>query len=360
MSIIECSDIDYIEERSNWTGFEQADRLPLEEDEKIKNTAVRIMSYNVCHPVEIQKNEDLFKRFSWDSRKERVFKLILDESPDVVCFQEIRNEKDGNSVADIWNALGKQGYDVISFRNNPSSLSFVNVIAYKTSKLALDKTYRWWASNTPDQFSDSWGNGWGRVTLMAKFYPVTKNAKNVECPDFEAEPIYVANLHNGLKHVERLNANINTVKQIDQLVQRGHVFVCGDYNSFPDDGGGEELKIFENAHFKDLSKNLKTAEGVAVSGSFIGFSYDKYRSPEGTFGSQLDHIFYKCFTNSNKQQYKFDCHVNVQKYNDRLEIQAKTERDLLIGQNGKETRDDFPSDHLPLIVDAQPSSSRSR
>lgn len=325
------------------------------QDEKIKSASVRIMSYNVCHPVEIQKNPELFERFSWTSRKDRVFKLVLDEYADVVCFQEIRNERDGSSVADIWNALGKHGYDVISFRNNPSSLAFINVIAYKTSKLALEKTFRWWASETPDQFSDSWGNGWGRVTLMAMFYPVTKNAKGIDCPDYSAAPIYVANQHNGLKHSEKLNSNMNTVKQIDQLVQKGHVFVCGDYNSFPDDGGEEELMVFEKANFKELSKPLKTMEGIPVSGSFTGFSYDKYHSPKGTFGSQLDHIFYKCFSSSTVVAYEFDCHVNAKKYNG-LEIQAKTERELLIGPAGEETRDEFPSDHLPLIVDALPFS----
>lgn len=335
---------------------------------KVNRLSLKIMSYNVCHSDKVARDPYL----CWESRKDRIFKLILDEFPDIICFQEMRNTKEGCVMADLWINLGNNGYDIISLRNNPSAGSFINVIAYKMSVLSLDKVYRWWASEkSPYQLSDDWGKGWGRLTLMAKFYPLIDkeiDKTEVKWPDFDKEPLYVVNLHNGLDVKERCKANENTVNRIKQQVKKtGHVFVCGDYNNFPEDEGEKELNFFKDANYEEISSPLTTKEGIPVAGTFIGFSNDSYQIKNpGTFGAQLDHIFYKHFPTTVVNKSMFKCYVNAKKYFDNPANRAPSEekllpnskdkkvlveRDFLYTHTGESLRDKFPSDHLPLIVE---------
>ncbi|KIC74689.1 hypothetical protein DB42_AZ00440 [Neochlamydia sp. EPS4] len=344
-----------------------------ERKEEVKNLSIKIMSYNVCNSDKVAKDSSL----CWESRKGRIFKLILEESPDIICFQEIRNADNICVMADLWNNLGNKEYDIISFRNNPTPASFINVIAYKMSVLSLDKVFRWWPSEkTPYQLSDDWGDGWGRVTLMAKFYPLTyqevKN-KKVMWPNFNKEPLYVVNLHNCLELEKRCQANKNTVERIKQEVKggkkeeeiKGHVFVCGDYNNFPDNkddnghGGSDELKYFTDQGYEEVSSELylKTTEEavekkVRVSGTFIGFSNDPYPPPEpNTFGAQLDHILYKHFPTPLVNKINFDYYVNPKKYFEDRENEVSSEKEALYDHHtGESLRDKFPSDHLPLVA----------
>jgi endonuclease/exonuclease/phosphatase family metal-dependent hydrolase len=317
---------------------------------------LRVMTYNVCNTPEIYKDPKIKETFSWASRKERIFKQILEESPDIIGFQEIRNEPEGSVLSDLWAGLGAHGYEFVTFRNNPHEFALLNTIAYKAKKVSLDKTNRWWASETPDQFSDSWGNGWGRVALMASFYPITtKNVRgqNIPSPDYDQPPIHVVNVHHGLKHTERMNSNRVLVEKVDELVGKklGMVVITGDFNSFPDDGGQQELNVLKDAGYQEVFE-LKTSDGIAVSGSFIGYSFDKFRSPKEKLGSQVDHVFVKML--SKNCVYTSKSHVNVKKYDGSdNEVKAKSEAELLIDCEGKELRDSFCSDHLPGIVDIE-------
>lgn len=316
----------------------------------------RVMTINVCHPAEVQRNPELYKKFSWPSRKDRIFSQILDEQPDIIGFQEIRNEPNASAVADIWSALGKHGYEMVSFRNNPSELSFINVIAYKTGKFFSDKMYRWWVSETPDRFSDDWGNGWGRVSLMLTLYPLCKKltrGQDVLSPNYALDPIHVVNIHNGLKHVERMHANQILVDQVEKMVRetKGTVVVTGDFNCFPDDGGAEELRVLTDAGYKEALDDLKTSDGVKVSGTFIGYSYDRFRSPKEKLGTQLDHIFVKPALGA---LMKSVSHINLKKYDGNTEATpARTEAELLLASDGSETRDQFCSDHAAGIADIE-------
>ena len=307
-----------------------------------KQLAFRAMTYNVCNPAEVQRDPELFKKFSWSSRKEKIFKQILEESPDFIGFQEVRNEEGGSSVADIWAGLGKHGYEIVSFRNNPHDLSMINTVGYKAKSFVLDKTHRWWASETPEQFSDSWGNGWGRVVLMGTFRSIVEQnvrGQKVPHPDYAQLPIHFVNLHNGLKHVERMNSNRVHVQQIEKLVgsEECVVVVTGDFNCFPDDGGVEELKIWTDAGYKEALCDLKTGNGVPVSGTFLGYSYDKFKAPKGKLGAQLDHIYVKVF--SKKHAAKFASHVNLNRHDGSADAKAKSESELLIAPDGTDLRD---------------------
>lgn len=322
-------------------------------DAKAPSSALTIMTYNVCNPVEVQKNPALSAKYSWPVRKERVFNVIKFEMPDVICFQEIRNNPGRSTLADLWSGLGPIGYEFISFRNNPSESSLINVIGYKTGKLVLDRSYRFWSSNTPDRFSDPWGNRWGRVNLVAKFLPITTDKHDIPTPDYAADPIFVGNLHHGLKHAERIASNKVIIQEIEKIVDRGHIFVLGDFNAFPNDGGEEELALWEAAKFTRLTKPpLKNQDGVSLSGTWRGYPYDKYSSPNKTFGSQLDNIF-TLDVGALDDTYEYDVHINTLRLlDDKKEVSAKTEEEVVTDEDGVPFRD-FPSDHMPVIVTAK-------
>lgn len=313
----------------------------------------RVMTYNVCHPAEVQRNPELSKKFSWASRKAAICRHIVRENPDIIGFQEVRNVDDSSAVSDIWEWLGNHGYEVVSFRNNPSALAFINVIAYKQNKFFMDRTYRWWVSETPDYFSDTWGNGWGRVALMVSLYPIVVKrvgTQDIPYPDYARGAIHLVNIHHGLKHIERMHANQVLVEQIEKLVGReryGMVIVTGDFNCFPDDGGCEELQILKDAGYHEALNNLITTGGVPVSGSFIGYSYDRFKCPPDRLGTQLDHIWYRAL--SPEWVVETTSHVSIAR-RDGYEITAKTEAELLTAPDGSSLRDMYCSDHAAGVA----------
>ena len=317
-----------------------------------KEMAVKVMTFNICHPAEVQRNPELAKRFSWSERKKGIFSQILHENPDILGLQEVRNEEGGSSVADIWDGLGRHGYNIVSFPNNASPLSFINTIAYKGDKLVLDSTNRWWTSETPDCFSDTWGNGWGRLSLMITLFPIIKKQVGkqvIPYPNYAQGGIRVVNIHNGLKHDERMHANEILVEQIKKLATSGVVIVTGDFNCFPDDGGAEELEILKKAGYQEALTDLKTTTGVPVSGTYLGYSYDKFRSPTGKLGTQLDHIFFRAIDPRKKISITRS-HVSLAK-RDGTAALGTTEAELLADPDGKECRDEFSSDHAAGIAE---------
>ena len=109
------------------------------------------------------------------------------------------------------------------------------------------------------------------------------------------------------------------------------------------------MQLLKDAGYVDALCDLKTEEGVAVSGTFIGYSYDKFKSPKGKLSTQLDHIFVKVFDKN--ASYTTKSHVNLKKYNGNDNLSATTEAELLVGPDGEETRDEFVSDHAAGIAD---------
>ncbi len=316
---------------------------------------LRIMTYNTCNFWGMADKAET-AHLTWDARKDRIIRLILDEKPDIVGFQELRDDNEKSTLKDLWLGLADHGYRIESVKHNPSPGSYINVIAYNSNKLMSDNVHRWWLSETPDKCSDSWGNGWGNAALMVSLYPIIKQKKgnfDVSFPDY-TRPVHVANVHNGLKHQEKMKTNIVLVNEIDRRTQgsKGVVILTGDFNSFPEPerGGAIELAILKDAGYSELLNDLKTKNGIAISGTFIGYSSDRFQCPTGTLSGQLDHIFLKNLSNV---AFGSKSYVNMKKYNGKDKEDATTQAELLMGPDGKEVRDEFPSDHVPGIVDLE-------
>jgi endonuclease/exonuclease/phosphatase family metal-dependent hydrolase len=340
-----------LREIASFTRFKSLGK-EIQSDKERKSLHFSYLTLNTCNPVIVQTDPELYTKYAWIKRLPRMMQVIADEKPDIIGFQEICDEENVRAILELWKAL-PHNYDIVSFRNNPSGGSFINVIAYNKKRFICENVQRWWASETPNIFSDPWGTGWGRVSLMATFYPlITKEmrGRKIISPDYEWPAIQVVNVHRGLKHIERLNSNKVDLEQIQKRIdpQNSIVLIGGDFNSFPDDGGEKEMEVLKCAGYTDLL-SLKTQTGIPVSGTFPGYPYDKYKSLPGTLGNQLDHIFGKVYTPSYSLIY---CsYVNAKKYNGKPEVNARRESDFLQATTKDDVEDrDFPSDHLPGIV----------
>jgi len=268
----------------------------------------------------------------------------------------LRDDNGKSTVKDLWVGLADHGYRIESVKHNPSPGSYINVIAYNSNKFASGNIQHWWLSETPHRLSDTWGNGWGNAALMVSLYPIIKQKiGNFDIPVHDyTRPIHVANVHNGLKHEEKMKTNTVLVNEIDKRVQgsNGIVILTGDFNIFPEPerGGVVELAILKDAGYSELLNDLKTKKGIPISGTFLGYSSDRFQCPVGKLSGQLDHIFLKNLSNV---VYGSQSYVNMKKYNNRDNDNATTQAELLMGPDGKEVRDEFPSDHVPGIVELE-------
>ena len=311
----------------------------------------RVMTYNVCHVVGMadQPNKE---HLAWSYRKDRIMQQVRDISPDIVGFQEIRDEKGVSAVADLWLGLGDYGYEIVTSRNSPSEESEINTIAYKRNRFALSHTNTWEVfDSSTNNYADFKSRGRRRSVLMLSLKPVVvrmlMNGVWEPMVDENHLPIHVVNVHNSLKYEDRVASNLKMMTHITRLIgwQGGAVVVLGDFNNTPlsqeVDG---DMNVLKNNGYKELLNDLKTEKGIPVSGTFIGYSYDNFQAPRGKLGSQIDHIFMKIL--SSQLGYQSLSHVNLNTYNGTDNLDAETEEALLEG-----SRDRFPSDHVPGIAD---------
>lgn len=260
------------------------------------------MSYNVCNNPDLQNNTDR----AWSKRKDRIFKMVENESPDVICFQEMFKDtaKHLPAFKETWERF-KNDYEFVTCKtapqpawwerffgkkqteapnsNKPSpykpepelswwrkllgqkECGWNNVIAYKKSR------FRHVDSEPAFQISDN------MISQVVQLQPRGPNGHDEAC-----EPFYIFNIDHGLDHKEKIKSNEALVKKIDQIANRatgGHFFVCGNFNSTPE-GEEPELAPFFSGEdkFKDLSKSpsLSNQDNVSLSGTFVGYPYDPF------------------------------------------------------------------------------------
>lgn len=320
-----------------------------------KSLVLKIMTYNTCNFYGMANKEEA-AHITWDQRKDRICALILDEKPDIIGVQELRDDNGRSTIKDLWMRLGDYGYDIIHYYHNPSPVSYMSVIIYNKDKLALHKQDRCWLSDTPKILSDIKENGQCNAVAMATFYAKVsvlwrnqnKISLNYACP------IHVVNVHNSKEHFLKMRTNRILVDEVKKYTQgsKGIVVITGDFNTLVefDEKSLRELAILKEDGYVELLKSpLQTKDGVRVSGTFVGYSTDKYRKIPGMLGGQLDHIFLKKL--SDDVAYESQSYVNMQRYNDNDNFNATTEGELLAGLDDIEDRDEFPSDHIPGIVD---------
>lgn len=99
----------------------------------------------------------------WKHRKDHLFDLLRDESPDIVGVQEAF----GFQLDEIMRNVG--GYKYVGRKREGPHGEEHSSILYKPSRFTVDKWNTFWLSDTPDKPSRSWGNRMNRICTWARF-----------------------------------------------------------------------------------------------------------------------------------------------------------------------------------------------
>ena len=101
---------------------------------------------------------------------------------------------------------------------------------------------------------------------------------------------------------------------------------------FPDpDKDSEKQRQILTSTFKDLGKGAKTLGGKSVEGKFIGYEHDTFKADLNNMKSRLDHVL---------------CSKNVVGINPTLYTKTMLDQEPV-----ELTTRDYPSDHLPIVID---------
>ncbi len=335
----------------------------------------RYMTFNLCNIPQMDKDNS-YNGLRFNERLRKIVEIIRIFSPDAIGFQEVRDYSGGTAIADLWQRLVPLGYRLESQEASPHEFAVYNTIAYKSAKLWPKKVISWWNSSTPSEVSCSYGNGWPRAVLAIEFVPIKQTQVHQKKqgsgevtsfsragPDYSSPSLLLVNSHLGIgtSHPkERLFSNQTTLEKIRQIVGSNPMFVVslGDFNSFPDgEFYKDEMHAYKSNEFIDAvtASPLKNQDGIPISGTFIGYSPDKFKCPNERFADSLEHIFYRVFNQDNNWSISvnkcFASTLTTDQELDRRKIQS--EQDLLIAPDTSPLRDKYPSDHLPVILDFQ-------
>ncbi|SNW62394.1 Endonuclease [Orpheovirus IHUMI-LCC2] len=220
----------------------------------------KVLSYNICYDQNGEKSD--MDAFKWDNRKEYIVNDILELDADVICLQELRLE---GSVYIQRQLLDKYNFMVYDFNGTP--LSFKLLTGWKKDKFFLQETKRWWLSDTPDVFSDTWGGGFGRILSFCDLR-VLDNGKITN------ESFKVYNTHLGLSVKEKFMSSQlipQLVKMTSNLDAGDKVILCGDFNSFSQEGL-DNMKYLLN----DMDDF-----GFDITSTYVGYPYDRYVKEAG-------------------------------------------------------------------------------
>lgn len=294
--------------------------------------SLRVGTFNLANSLLDEKSETT----NFFLREPLILDTIDKMKCDILAVTELRpyQNRVSKELCSISSFLGKiAGYDHIYEYMNATPLSFAMGILYCRSKVYPVKTVKYWLSETPETPSDTWGNGFGRILLGAKFYPVVNSNINLG-----AKPLWVYTAHLGLGEKEK-NESVKIIPKLIQNDVGNDDFVfMGDMNFFEDGDrqGSNQRQILVESGMIDVGKDacFSFNSNLKSFGTFIGFEEDAFKSTYETltgkdhkFSSRLDHIFSS----------------NTLKTSD-VTLWVEDEQQLIDRKT--------PSDHLPLLCTA--------
>lgn len=286
----------------------------------------KFMTYNVDQAM----REEKFEETKWKNRKDRIIKLIKEVNPDIMCLQEFRQLPENESVNKFLSNFDDYKYE-IDYRN-PSSLSFGQVIMYKSDKFYPVQKIKRWLSSTPEKVSDDFSKksggttGFGYILTGVQFAPV-HDGKIVN----NSSLFWVFNTHFGLEEELKTKSCYVLKEQIKKITNNQPFVLSGDFNLFPDLDADVQRDVLCHHLFEmqDLAKGAKTLNNKQVEGTFVGFEHDTFKADLHNMKSRLDHIFGS--------------------------LHVKCENPILYTKTMLETEPEelttrlYPSDHLPIV-----------
>jgi len=238
----------------------------------------------------------------WDKRKEQVFGVIQNHSPDIVGLQEALRFQ----IDEIKESL--PGYAEIGTARQGEKEGEYSAILYRIDRFVVDESGTFWLSDTPEVPSASWGNKYLRICTWGHF---TDKQSSLT--------FYFYNTH--WDHRSQPSREKSARLIADTIQKRTHpdpAILTGDFNAGESNPAIEHLGKRKDTRnpdqpllvntFRTLHPNEKTV------GTFNGFKGK-------TNGDMIDYIFATP---------------------DILPLQSTIIRDE---QNGR-----YPSDHFPIAA----------
>ncbi|MBC8471150.1 MAG: endonuclease/exonuclease/phosphatase family protein [Planctomycetes bacterium] len=176
-----------------------------------KDLELRIMTFNIRYGSANDGDNH------WKNRKEMVFDVLRDHSPEIVGLQEALDFQ----MAEICTALGKYGQIGVAREDGKVDGEFSSIL-YDISRFKVDESGTFWFSNTPEvPGSNHWGAACVRICTWARFIE-RKSGK----------AFYMFNLH--LDHVSQPSREKSAVLLTQRIKNRKHsdpFILTGDFNS---------------------------------------------------------------------------------------------------------------------------------
>jgi endonuclease/exonuclease/phosphatase family metal-dependent hydrolase len=119
-------------------------------DPEVEGTPMKVMSYNIRYINTLDVDEN-----AWSARRQPSIDMILDESPDLIGYQEMRGEQREDMMMGLTDIYGIYGpYDEGA---SLTTCGYVDIMYRKDRFDVIDKGF-FWLSTTPDVASRP---GWG-------------------------------------------------------------------------------------------------------------------------------------------------------------------------------------------------------
>jgi endonuclease/exonuclease/phosphatase family metal-dependent hydrolase len=152
----------------------------------------------------------------WELRRDQLFALLKDQSPDVIGLQEALHFQ----IDEILAAL--PDYRMVGVgRSDGGQGGEYAAILYRSTRLSARQSSTFWFSDTPEVVkSNTWGAALERICTWALF------------DDKQGTPFYVFNLH--LDHISQPAREKSGALLLDRLAARSPrlpVVVTGDFNT---------------------------------------------------------------------------------------------------------------------------------
>lgn len=225
------------------------------------SSSVDFMTYNVNYS---RRAMNEYAQYSWENRKNDVYNLIKGYNPTIVFLQEILTKNEGEVQTNL------SDYQWHFEPTNSREGVCCNGIGIKnTFLIGVEQKKISYNFNEFDQTAEKvLGLIIGDLCLL-----------NAHCPMDEEGRMAMA-------------SNFNQCLPSDRAYQ---VIIAGDFNSFPDCKGQEQVdmiqKVTETVRISDLA--LSESSGEIATRSFKAYPYDIVPEEALKMPGKLDHIFVK-------------------------------------------------------------------
>lgn len=294
-----------------------------------KEPAVRVMSYNIRYSAGDRKSPDN----NWEGRKDDLAKIIENENPDVIGFQEVLPDQRK------WLEVRFPDYTFVGDgRNSNRKSGESSPVAFRKSRFDMVKMGTFWLSETPDKPGSK---GWDAALPRVCSYAVLKDVKTRKKFSF-------ANCHTDHRGEEaRIKGMLLIIERMKEFGNGAPVVLVGDHNCFEHDKPSMEVK-------KILKDALYLSE-TPPQGSWRTFTFWGWFDDEMTIGEALKKKFGKRDIPGDFSKLKRIDFIYVSEGTRVLDY-----RTLSLPRPGKKL---FPSDHFPIsstLVFADPEPEKAK